>query len=147
MYPKKKKNPVILSTHLYSNVWFLSIFVIYSNSNTSIIFIIIIKIKINKKTSLPHVKLFILIPNFFFKFFKTFQNLFFIQILYSYHKSSSICTSIYHLSFVQISNFFYLLQFLSQSINSNVPLGFNFLQFSISFLNIILYYLTSSFKY
>ena len=72
--------------------------------------------------------------------------MFFIQILYSYHKSSSICTSIYHLSFVQISNFFYLLQFLSQSINSNVPLGYKFLRFSISFLNIVPCYLTSFFK-
>ena len=128
MYKRRKKKPVILSTHLYSNVWFLSIFVIYSNSNTSIIFIIIIKIKINKKTSLPHVKLFILIPNFFFKFFKTFQNLFFIQILYSYHKSSSIYTDVYHFSFVQISKkniyiylyiyiYIYLSQLLSHILN------------------------------
>ena len=41
---------------------------------------------------------------------------------------------------------FYLSQFLSQSINSNVPLGFNFLRFSISFLNIIPHYLTFFFK-
>ena len=68
---------------------------------------------------------------------------FVIQILCSYHKSSSIHNNIYHLSFVQISIFFYLSQFLSQSINSNVLLGFNFLRISIFFLNIISGHLTS----
>ena len=43
---KEKKN-FILTTHLYSNYWFLSVFVIYLNSNTSIIFI-----KTKKKTKL-----------------------------------------------------------------------------------------------
>ena len=36
---ERKKKTIILTTHLYSNVWFLSAFVTYLNSNTSIIFI------------------------------------------------------------------------------------------------------------
>ena len=36
---KETKKIVFLSTHLYSNVLFQSVFVIYMNSNTSIMFI------------------------------------------------------------------------------------------------------------
>ena len=77
------------------------------------------------------------------------SKIFVIQILYRYHKSPLIHTNVYHLFFlVQILIFlFYSSQFLSQSINSNVLLGFNFLWFSISFLNIIPCYHTSFFKY
>ena len=62
---------------MYSNVWFLSVFVIYLNSNTSIIFIYT---KLLLKKNLPHIKsknYSLLSRNFygfFFKFFKTFQN-------------------------------------------------------------------------
>ena len=41
---------------------------------------------------------------FFFHSLKCFK-IFFIQILYSYYKYSSIHTNEYHLSFIQISNF------------------------------------------
>ena len=41
MYVHKKKKKAFLSTHLYSNIWFLFVFVIYLNSNTSIMFIYI----------------------------------------------------------------------------------------------------------
>ena len=80
---------------------------------------------------------------FFLKNSLKHSKIFVIQILYSYHNQhSSILTYIvFHVFKSQF--FFYLLQFLSQSINSNVSLGFNFLQFSISFLNIIPYYLIS----
>ena len=82
---------------------------------------------------------------FFFNSLKH-SKIFVIQILYRYHKSSSIHTNVYHLFFCSNLKFLYLSQFLSQSINSNIPLGFNFLQFSISFSNIISRYITSFFK-
>ena len=75
-------------------------------------------------------------------FFKTFQNFCYpnsIQLSQIPHPSSLTLSSFFCLNL----KFFYLSQFLSLSINSNVPLGFNFLQFSISFLNIIPYYLNS----
>ena len=55
---KGKKKTVILTTHLYSNILFISVFVIYFYSNTSIIFIkkntkLLLK---KKKKPLPHVK-------------------------------------------------------------------------------------------
>ena len=71
---------------------------------------------------------------------------FVIQILCSYHKSSSIHNNIYHLSFVQISIFFLLITILISINKFKCPIGFNFLRFSISFLNIIQRYLTSFFK-
>ena len=56
--PPKKKKTVILTTHFYLNVWFLYVFVIYLNSNTSIIFIkiYIYNYFFPKKKSLPHLK-------------------------------------------------------------------------------------------
>ena len=66
-----------------------------------------------KKKKLPHVKT---THSYFeistFKKKKKKKNslkhskIFFIQILYSYHKSPSIHTNVYHLFFVQISKFF-----------------------------------------
>ena len=49
------RNFFFLSTHLYLNVWSLSIFVIYLNSNTSIMFIKEKK-KIQIKTTTSHVQ-------------------------------------------------------------------------------------------
>ena len=44
-----EKNTIILTTHLYSNVLFLSVFVIYLYLNASIIFIKKYKITSKKK--------------------------------------------------------------------------------------------------
>ena len=52
---KKKKN-LILTTHLYSNVRFSSIFVTYLNSNTSKCLLKKKKINSSNKNPLPHIK-------------------------------------------------------------------------------------------
>ena len=72
------------------------------------------KNKITSSKKKPHYltqKLLILTPNFLWSFFfKSLKHskIFVIQILYKNHKSPSIHTNVYHLSFVQISIFFYL---------------------------------------
>ena len=77
------------------------------------------------------------------KFFKTFKN-FCYPNLYNYHISlSSTLTYIIFFFFFSNLKFFYLSQFLSQSINSNVQLVSISYGFSISFLNIISRYLIS----
>ena len=51
------------------------------------------------------------------------SKIFVIQILYSYHKSSSIHTNVYHLSFVKIPNFLLITIFIP--INKfKYPIGF-----------------------
>ena len=67
---RKKKKTVILTIHLYSNILFLSVFVIYLNSNTSIIY----TKKHNyffqkKKKSLPHIKTTHSYPEIFILFY------------------------------------------------------------------------------
>ena len=56
MFIKKKKKNLILTTHLYSNVRFSSIFVTYLNSNTSKCLLKKKKITSSNKNPLPHIK-------------------------------------------------------------------------------------------
>ena len=60
---------------------------------------------------------------FFFNSLK-YSKIFVIQILYSYHKSSSIHTNVYNFSFVQISNFFLLITILIPINKFKCPIGF-----------------------
>ena len=90
----------------------------------------------------------IMMSKFTFLSFMSFLIEMYCQITYSLSHISSILTCMFkRISSFFCSNlkFFYLSQFLSQSINSNISLGFNFLRFFILFLNIIPYYLTSFF--
>ena len=65
--------------------------------------------KKKKKTTTSHKKYSFLSQNFYGSLFLNslkHSKIFVIQILYSYHKSSSFHTNIYYLSFIQISIFF-----------------------------------------
>ena len=66
---RKKKKTVILTIHLYSNILFLSVFVIYLNSNTSIIYTKKNNYFFQKKKSLPHVKTTHSYPEIFILFY------------------------------------------------------------------------------
>ena len=123
MYKRGGGGTVILTTHLYWNVLFLFVFVIYLNSNTSIIFIKKYKITSSKtKNLLPQIKttffffLIIKTTHFYPKISMVFflinslkhSKIFVIQILYRYHKSPLIHTNVYHLFFFGSNlNFFF----------------------------------------
>ena len=82
-----------------------------------------------QKNPLPHVKTAHSYPEIsmvFFFFFNSlkYSKIFVIQILYSYHKSSSIHTNVYNFSFVQISNFFLLITILIPINKFKCPIGF-----------------------
>ena len=131
MYRRGGKN----TTHLYWNVLFLFVFVIYLNSNTSIIFIKKYKITSSKtKNLLPQIKTTHFYPKISMVFFFLINSLkhskiFVIQILYRYHKSPLIHTNVYHLFFF-CSNlkFFFLLITIFIPINKfKCPIGFQLL--------------------
>ena len=111
---------------------------IYLNANTSIMFIKITSSKKKKKKEQsPHVKSTHSYPEIFMFFFflnslKHFKKILskFYTVITNPHPS----TLMYIILFWSNLNFFYLSQFLSQSINSNVTLDFNFLQYQIALI-------------
>ena len=133
-----KKKTIFLSTHLYSNIWFLHVFIIYLNSNTSIIFIK----KKNTKLLLPNKKLTTSRKNYSFISWNFYV---YLLILLSIPKNllSKIYTAItnphpsplmYIIFLLFNSQIFLHITILIPINNSNVPLGFNFLRYKIALI-------------